>query len=40
MTEERDLEEVYRSVTRLEEEHRKMSSQFSVDRGLDNEESN
>ena len=40
MTEERDLEEVYRSVTRLEEEHRKMSSQFSVDRGLGNEESN
>lgn len=37
---EEELEEVYRSVTKLENVHRKISAQFTIDRnglGTDNE---
>ena len=40
MAEEKELEEVYRSVTKLEDAHRKMSSQFNVNRGFASEETN
>ena len=34
MAEEKELEEVYRSVTKLEDAHRKMSSQFNINKGF------
>ena len=40
MAEEKELEEVYRSVTKLEDAHRKMSSQFNINRGFASEETN
>ena len=38
VAEERELEEVYRSVTKLEDAHKKMSSQFNINRGFASEE--
>ena len=40
VAEERELEEVYRSVTKLEDAHKKMSSQFHINRGFESEETN